>query len=81
MYAEGNSNTTNHRKHVQPKPPVLEMKWLRHQTRAIVTLAGTTANYDTAGGSPYIVSCSEGSDIILWNGKSGKILGSTDTNE
>lgn len=46
-----------------------------------MTLAGTNANYDTAGGSPYIVSCSEGSDIILWNGKSGKILGSTDTNE
>ncbi|KAI3861372.1 hypothetical protein MKW98_000324 [Papaver atlanticum] len=70
-----------HRKHEQPKPPVPEMKWLRHQTRAIVTLAGTTANYDTDGGSPYIISCSEGSDIILWNGKSGKIFGSTDTNE
>ncbi|KAI3831302.1 hypothetical protein MKX03_034088, partial [Papaver bracteatum] len=46
-----------------------------HQTGAIVTLAGTTASYDTSGGSPFIVSCSEGSDIILWNGKSGKILG------
>ncbi|RZC57843.1 hypothetical protein C5167_005148 [Papaver somniferum] len=84
MYAEGNSNTSKHKKHEKPKSLVPEMKWLRmkvHQTRAIVTLAGTTANYDTAGGSPFIVSCSEGNDIIIWNGKSGKIFGSTDTNE
>lgn len=26
MYAEGNSNTANHRKHEKPKPPVPEMK-------------------------------------------------------
>ncbi|KAI3870693.1 hypothetical protein MKW92_008923 [Papaver armeniacum] len=84
LYGEGNSNTVKHRKHEQPKLPGLEMKWVRtkvHQTRAIVTLAGTTASYDTSGGSPFIVSCSEGSDIILWNGKSGKILGTTDTDQ
>ncbi|KAI3922932.1 hypothetical protein MKW98_007063 [Papaver atlanticum] len=84
LYGEGNSNTVKHRKHEQPKLPGLEMKWVRtkvHQTRAIVTLAGTTASYDTSGGSPFIVSCSEGSDIILWNGKSGKILETTDTDQ
>ncbi|MCL7029647.1 hypothetical protein MKW94_011949 [Papaver nudicaule] len=83
-YGEGESNTTKHKNHEQPKPSVPELKWVRmkvHQTRAIVTLAGTTASYDTAGGSPLIVSCSEGSDIILWNGKSGKILGTTETNQ
>ncbi|XP_026379163.1 uncharacterized protein LOC113273758 [Papaver somniferum] len=80
QYSSG-SNTANYRKHEQPKPLVPEMKWLRHQTSVIVTLAGTTANYGTVGGTPFIISCSAGSDIILWNGKSGKNLGSTDKNE
>ncbi|KAI3854343.1 hypothetical protein MKW92_004182 [Papaver armeniacum] len=68
------------KKHPFCKPPFPEFKWLQteaDETKAFVTLAGTTASYDTTGGSPFIVSCSKSSDISLWHGKTGRILGST----
>ncbi|KAI3957120.1 hypothetical protein MKW92_048970 [Papaver armeniacum] len=84
MYGEGSANSANDGDKQQPKLPVPEIKWEHrkvHQSRAIITLSGTAASYDTADGSTVIVSCSEGTDIILWHGKSGKILGNTDTNQ
>ncbi|OVA07675.1 WD40 repeat [Macleaya cordata] len=83
MYGEGNANSANDTKQ-QPKLPVPEIKWAHHKVhekRAIVTLVGTTASYGSGDGSTIIASCSEGTDIILWHGKSGKILGNTDTNQ
>ncbi|KAK4748371.1 hypothetical protein SAY87_014957 [Trapa incisa] len=68
----------------QTKLPLPEIKWQHHKvhdTREILTLSGATATYGTADGSRVIASCSEGTDIILWHGKSGKILGNLDTNQ
>ncbi|XP_042505634.1 transducin beta-like protein 2 [Macadamia integrifolia] len=83
MYGEANARADNETKQ-QPKLPLPEIKWEHHKVhdkRAILTLFGTTATYGSADGSTIIASCSEGTDIILWNGKSGKILGNVDTNQ
>ncbi|XP_043716718.1 transducin beta-like protein 2 [Telopea speciosissima] len=83
MYGEANTRADNETKQ-QPKLPLPEIKWEHHKVhdkRAILTLVGTTATYGSADGSTVIASCSEGTDIILWNGKSGKILGNVDTNQ
>ncbi|XXG67349.1 hypothetical protein AAC387_Pa06g0717 [Persea americana] len=83
MYEESTEKATSETKH-QPKLPLPEIKWEHHkvhETRAIITLVGTSATYGSADGSAVIVSCSEGTDIILWHGKSGKILGTVDTNQ
>ncbi|KAF9616350.1 hypothetical protein IFM89_029604 [Coptis chinensis] len=83
MYGEGNAKTDNEPKE-QTKLPLPEIKWEQHKVhdkRAILNLVGTTASYGTADGSTIIASCSEGTDIILLHGKSGKILGNVDTNQ
>ncbi|XP_008232654.1 PREDICTED: transducin beta-like protein 2 [Prunus mume] len=68
----------------QPKLPLPEIKWENHKVHeklGILTLSGTTASYGSADGSTIVASCSEGTDIILWHGKTGKILGHVDTNQ
>ncbi|KAJ7962210.1 Transducin beta-like protein 2 [Quillaja saponaria] len=68
----------------QSKLPLPEIKWEHrkvHDKRGILTLSGTTASYGNADGSTIIASCSEGTDIILWHGKTGKMLGNVDTNQ
>uniref|UniRef100_A0A1D1YIL3 Transducin beta-like protein 2 n=1 Tax=Anthurium amnicola TaxID=1678845 RepID=A0A1D1YIL3_9ARAE len=68
----------------QAKPSLPEIKWEHHKVhdqRSILTLFGATASYGTADGSTIVVSCSEGTDIKLWHGKSGKNLGTVDTNQ
>ncbi|XP_049380451.1 uncharacterized protein LOC125845071 [Solanum stenotomum] len=68
----------------QAKLPLPQIKWEQHKVhdkRAILTLVGTKATYGTADGSTIIVSCSEGTDIVLFHGKSGKIVGNVDTNQ
>ncbi|XAR54132.1 hypothetical protein NMG60_11029143 [Bertholletia excelsa] len=68
----------------QVKLPLPEIKWEHHKVhdkRAIITLVGTKATYGSADGSTIIASCSEGTDIILWHGKTGKTLGHVDTNQ
>ncbi|XP_052170603.1 uncharacterized protein LOC127786903 [Diospyros lotus] len=65
----------------QTKP---EIKWAHHKVHdksTILTLVGTVAMYGTADGSTIVASCSEATDIILWHGKTGKILGHVDTNQ
>ncbi|KAK9103579.1 hypothetical protein Sjap_020833 [Stephania japonica] len=82
MYGEENAKAANEAKQLT-KPP-LEMKWEHrkvHDKRSIITLYGTRASYGSADGSTVIASCSEGTDIILWHGKSGKNLGNADTNQ
>ncbi|KAL0464658.1 UNVERIFIED_CONTAM: Peptidyl-prolyl cis-trans isomerase FKBP43 [Sesamum latifolium] len=83
MYGEEKPKTTGEQKQ-QSKLPLPEIKWEHHKVhdkRAIITLVGTKATYGSADGSAIIASCSEGTDIILWHGKSGKVLGHTDTNQ
>lgn len=65
----------------QSKP---EIKWEHHNVhdkKYILTLFGTKATHGAADGSTIIASSSEGTDIILWHGKSGKMLGNVDTNQ
>ncbi|PIA49984.1 hypothetical protein AQUCO_01300610v1 [Aquilegia coerulea] len=83
MYGEGNAKTDSESKQAA-KLPLPEIKWEHHKVhdkRAIINLVGTTASFGTADGSTIIASCSEGTDIILWHGKTGKILGNVDTNQ
>ncbi|CAN8308998.1 unnamed protein product [Cochlearia groenlandica] len=78
MYGEENQ------KEQQGKLPLPKIKWEHHNIhdkRAVLTLSGATATYGTADGSTVIASCSEGTDIILWHGKSGRNLGHVDTNQ
>ncbi|ERN13312.1 transducin beta-like protein 2 [Amborella trichopoda] len=83
MYGEANTKTENGTKQ-QPKLPLPEINWEHHKVhdqRAILTLSGATASYGTGDGSMIIASCSEGTDIKIWHGKSGKLLGVADTNQ
>lgn len=82
MYGEEKPKASDETK--QPKLPLPEIKWVHqkvHEKKAILTLVGTNASYGTADGSTIVVSCSEGTDIMLWHGRTGKILGNVDTNQ
>ncbi|CAA7013391.1 unnamed protein product [Microthlaspi erraticum] len=71
-------------KEQQAKLPLPAIKWERHNIhdkKAVLTISGATATYGTADGSAVIASCSEGTDIILWHGKTGRNLGHVDTNQ
>ncbi|XP_020678968.1 transducin beta-like protein 2 [Dendrobium catenatum] len=68
----------------QAKVPAPEIKWEHHkihEMRSVLTLVGVPATYGTADGSMILASCSEGTDIKLWHGKSGKELATVDTNQ
>ncbi|XP_030535321.1 transducin beta-like protein 2 [Rhodamnia argentea] len=83
MYGEEKPKNSDSDKQ-QTKLPMPEIKWEHpkvHEQRAILTLSGATANYDNGDRSTIIVSCSEGTDIIIWHAKTGKILGNVDTNQ
>ncbi|TYH56761.1 hypothetical protein ES332_D08G042900v1 [Gossypium tomentosum] len=61
-----------------------KVKWEHHKIhdkQAILTLTRATASYGTGDGSTIIASCSEGTDILLWHGRTGKVLGHVDTNQ
>ncbi|PPD91853.1 hypothetical protein GOBAR_DD11212 [Gossypium barbadense] len=76
------SNLANGPKQQTKLPP--QIKWEHHkihEKQAILTLTGSTATYGTADGSTIIASCSEGTDITLWHGRTGKVLGHVDTNQ
>uniref|UniRef100_A0A0D6R247 Anaphase-promoting complex subunit 4 WD40 domain-containing protein n=1 Tax=Araucaria cunninghamii TaxID=56994 RepID=A0A0D6R247_ARACU len=66
------------------KMPLPEVKWVKervHDKKGILTLVGTSATYGSADGSTIIASCSEGTDIKLWQGETGKYFGVLDTNQ
>uniref|UniRef100_A0A6N2MJK2 Anaphase-promoting complex subunit 4 WD40 domain-containing protein n=1 Tax=Salix viminalis TaxID=40686 RepID=A0A6N2MJK2_SALVM len=48
---------------------------------AVLTLVGTASTYGSGDGSTIVASCSEGTDIKIWHGKTGKVLGNVDTNQ
>lgn len=83
MYGEEKPTNLDSNKQ-QTKLPMPEIKWEHHKVheqKAILTLSGAAANYDSGDGSTIIASCSEGTDIIIWHAKTGKILGNVDTNQ
>ncbi|KAK6918513.1 WD40 repeat [Dillenia turbinata] len=83
MYGEEKPKTSTDSTQ-QQKLPLPEIKWEHqkvHEKRNILTLVGTTATYGSADGSTIFASCSEGTDIKLWHGKTGKLLGNVDTNQ
>ncbi|CAH9096531.1 unnamed protein product [Cuscuta europaea] len=68
----------------QSKLPLPEIKWESHKVhdqRAIITLFSSVATYGNADGSSIVVSCSEGTDILIVHGKTGNVLGRLDTNQ
>ncbi|KAB5569099.1 hypothetical protein DKX38_002892 [Salix brachista] len=68
----------------QPKLPLPDIKWEHHkihENRAVLTLVGTASTYGSGDGSTIVASCSEGTDIKIWHGKTGKVLGNVDTNQ
>ncbi|XP_075501046.1 uncharacterized protein LOC142539453 [Primulina tabacum] len=83
MYGEEKAKTTDAQRQLT-KLPLPEVKWELHkvhENRAILTLIGTKATHGSADGNALITSCSEGTDIKLWHGKTGKLLGTVDTNQ
>lgn len=79
LYGEDNPKGGENRQHFKP-----EIKWEQHNVhdkKYILTLFGTKATHGAADGSTIIASSSEGTDIKLWHGKSGKMLGNVDTNQ
>ncbi|KAJ8748903.1 hypothetical protein K2173_013336 [Erythroxylum novogranatense] len=83
MYGEENAKPANDSKQ-QMKLPLPEIKWEHHKihdSRAVITLVGTAATYGNADGSTIVASCSEGTDIKLWHGRTGKNVGNADTNQ
>ncbi|KAL8129097.1 hypothetical protein V2J09_018252 [Rumex salicifolius] len=82
MFGEENSKSQSGNQQ-QSKPPP-EIKWAHqkvHDNRVIINLIGVAASYGSADGSTVVASCSEGTDIKLWLGKTGKLLGTVDTNQ
>lgn len=82
MYGEEKAKTSENKQ--QAKLPLPELKWEHkkvHEKRSILTLTRATASYGSGDGSTIIASCSEGTDIMIWHGKTGKLLGTVDTNQ
>ncbi|OIV89767.1 hypothetical protein TanjilG_02899 [Lupinus angustifolius] len=82
MYGEEKPKTSENKP--QTKLPLPEIKWEKHKVhdrKAIITMFAAKASYGSADGSTIIASCSEGTDIILWHGKTGKSVGHVDTNQ
>ncbi|EPS67113.1 hypothetical protein M569_07661, partial [Genlisea aurea] len=66
------------------KLPLPQIKWEHHKVhdkKAILTLIGSKSTYGSGDGSTIVASCSEGTDIKLWHGRTGKELGNVDTNQ
>uniref|UniRef100_A0A7C9B1H7 Transducin beta-like protein 2 n=1 Tax=Opuntia streptacantha TaxID=393608 RepID=A0A7C9B1H7_OPUST len=83
MYGEEKDKPSSGSKQ-QTKPPLPEIKWEQHKVHdknAILNLFGTTASYGSADGSTIVASCSEATEIKLWHGKTGKLLGTIDTSQ
>ncbi|KAK8630394.1 hypothetical protein V6N13_079190 [Hibiscus sabdariffa] len=82
MYEEENPKKGSDESNQQKPPP--QVKWEHHKIhdkQAILTLTGATSSYGTGDGSTIVASCSEGTDILLWHGRTGKVLGHVDTNQ
>ncbi|KAL6909606.1 hypothetical protein ACP4OV_001887 [Aristida adscensionis] len=82
MYADVSAPPTGEAKQGKLSPP--EIKWSHqkiHGKESVLNLAAARATYGSGDGSTIIISCSEATDIKVWHGKSGKELGTVDTNQ
>ncbi|XP_020096317.1 transducin beta-like protein 2 [Ananas comosus] len=80
MYADVSNKPAG--QEIKILPP--DVKWEHHKIHAeksVLNLTAACATYGSGDGSTIIASCSEGTDIKIWHGKSGKDLGSVDTNQ
>ncbi|KAJ4805874.1 Transducin beta-like protein 2 [Rhynchospora pubera] len=71
-------------KPVQGKPSLPEIHWEHqkiHGRESVLNLTSAIASYGSADGSTIVASCSEESEIKVWDGKSGKLLGTVETNQ
>ncbi|CAN6291009.1 unnamed protein product [Urochloa humidicola] len=83
MYADVSAPPTAQNKQ-QGKLSPPEIKWSHqkiHGKESVINLAAACANHGPGDGSTIIISCSEATDIKVWHGKSGKELGTVDTNQ
>ncbi|OIW01100.1 hypothetical protein TanjilG_25208 [Lupinus angustifolius] len=84
LYMYGEEKPKSSENKPQTKLPLPEIKWENHKVhdrKTIITMFGAKASYGSADGSTIIASSSEGTDIILWHGKTGKSVGHVDTNQ
>jgi WD40 repeat protein len=83
MYADVSAPpTVENKKQGKLSPP--EIKWSHskiHGKESVLNLAAARATYGSGDGSTILISCSEATDIKIWYGKSGKELGTVDTNQ
>nr|AIN39802.1 hypothetical protein [Zoysia matrella] len=82
MYADVSAPPTAANKQ-QGKLSPPEIKWSHskiHGKESVLNLAAACATYGCGDGSTILISCSEATDIKIWHGKSGKELGTVDTN-
>ncbi|VAH96412.1 unnamed protein product [Triticum turgidum subsp. durum] len=83
MYADvGAPPTGGNKQQGKLSPP--EIKWDHkkiHGKESVLNLAAARATHGTGDGSTIVISCSEATDIKIWHGKSGKELGTVDTNQ
>ncbi|KAK3145416.1 hypothetical protein QOZ80_3BG0252580 [Eleusine coracana subsp. coracana] len=83
MYADVSAPPTAANKQ-QGKISPPEIKWSHskiHGKESVLNFAAAHATYGSGDGSTIIISCSEATDIKIWHGKSGKELGTVDTNQ
>ncbi|KAL9245290.1 hypothetical protein vseg_018959 [Gypsophila vaccaria] len=83
MYGEDKAKASDASKQ-QPKLPLPEIKWDHHKVHdkhSILSIFATVASFGSADGSTIVASCSEATEIKLWHGKTGKLLGTVDTNQ
>lgn len=83
MYADVSAPpTAGNKQQGKLSPP--EIKWDHkkiHGKESVLNLAAARATHGTGDGSTIVISCSEATDIKIWHGKSGKELGTVDTNQ
>ncbi|CAM0878193.1 unnamed protein product [Alopecurus aequalis] len=83
MYADVSAPPTGGSKQLGKLSPP-EIKWDHkkiHGKESVLNLAAARATHGTGDGSTIVISCSEATDIKIWHGKSGKELGTVDTNQ
>ncbi|KAG8061904.1 hypothetical protein GUJ93_ZPchr0003g17615 [Zizania palustris] len=83
MYADVSAPPTGGNKQ-QGKLSPPEIKWEHrkiHGKESVLNLVAARATYGTGDASTILISCSEATDIKVWHGKSGKELGTVDTNQ
>ncbi|KAJ1292612.1 hypothetical protein BS78_01G003200 [Paspalum vaginatum] len=83
MYADVSAPPTAENKQLGKLSPP-EIKWSHHKIHgkeSVLNLAASRATHGSGDGSTILISCSEATDIKIWHGKSGKELGTVDTNQ